>query len=364
MRRGVHTSRLLCVMSLLPGVAAGQARGSLAVGAGRVHYEDSIRFSSAAISPAFEFDSPTLTANLWGTFASLPFGRWSSQGRADLWTVTPPAFGGLRLGVETIGAGTIRTDGGWSAAAHGIAEVLWAAPRWGIGVGAGPSAGWIAGAPSVTALHTRGRMWARIGAATYSVSAEPTRFLGAWFTDVSAAVALSTGPVTTSLWASRRLSTTYGSRSAGSALVQVFPTSTVAIELGGGSYLPEPYQGLPRASYVTVGIRLFAVSPRPAAQSHARTLRWPPLIPERRGDSVIVRFGMEGAAAVAIAGDWDDWRPRDLRPLGADLWEGALSLRPGTYHFNLQVDHRDWVVPGGVAIADGLGGMVGVLVVP
>src|SRR5512146_3061466 len=232
MRRGVHTSRLLCVMSLLPGVAAGQARGSLAVGAGRVHYEDSIRFSSAAISPAFEFDSPTLTANLWGTFASLPFGRWSSQGRADLWTVTPPAFGGLRLGVETIGAGTIRTDGGWSAAAHGIAEVLWAAPRWGIGVGAGPSAGWIAGAPSVTALHTRGRMWARIGAATYSVSAEPTRFLGAWFTDVSAAVALSTGPVTTSLWASRRLSTTYGSRSAGSALVQVFPTSTVAIGWG------------------------------------------------------------------------------------------------------------------------------------
>src|SRR5512144_898294 len=261
MRRGVHTSRLLCVMSLLPAVAAGQARGSLAVGAGRVHYEDSIRFSSAAISPAFEFDSPTLTANIWGTFASLPFGRWSSQGRADLWTVTPPAFGGLRLGVEAIGAGTIRTDGGWSAAAHGIAEVLWAAPRWGLGVGAGPSAGWIAGAPSVTTLHTRARMWARFGAATYSMSAEPTRFLGAWFTDVSAAVALSTGPVTTSLWASRRLSTTYGSRIEGSDLVLLFAASAVGIELGGASYRPVPEQGLARASYATVGIRLSAASP-------------------------------------------------------------------------------------------------------
>ena len=41
-----------------------------------------------------------------------------------------------------------------------------------------------------------------------------------------------------------------------------------------------------------------------------------------------------------------------------------LSLRPGTYHFTLQVDHHDWVVPGGVAVADDLGGMVGVSVVP
>jgi hypothetical protein len=364
MRRGVHTSRLLCVMSLLPGMAAGQARGSLALGAGTVHYEDSIRFSSAAISPAFEFQSPNLSANLWGTFASLPFGVWSNQGRADLWVATPPVVGGLRLGVQAIGAGTFRTDGGWSAASHGVAELLWASPSWGLGLGAGPSVGWIAGEPSVTALHTRARLWGRIGAASYSVSAEPTRFLGAWFTDVSAAVTLSTGRIVTSLWGARRLSTAFGSKSAASVLLQVFPASNLAIEIGGGSYLPEPFQGLPRASYGTVGIRLFAANRRPAALPAARAPRWPPLIPERRGDSVVVRFRMEGATAVAIAGDWDDWQPRDLRSSGGDSWVGALVLRPGTYHFNLLVDHKDWVVPGGVAIADGLGGMVGVLVVP
>jgi hypothetical protein len=362
MRRGAHTSRLLCILSLLPVVAAGQARSSLAVGAGTIQYEDSIRFSSAAISPSFEFQSPSLSANVWGTFASLPFGQWSSQGRADLWTVTPPAFGGLRLGVQTIGAGTIRTDGGWSAAAHGVAEILWAAPRWGIGVGAGPSAGWIPNEASVTALHTRARIWGRLGAANLALSAEPTRFLGGWFTDVSAAASLSAGRVTASLWAGRRISATYGSKNAGSVLLQVFPASNVGLELGAGSYLPEPYQGLPRANYVTAGVRLYAT--RQAARPVARAPQFPPLIPVRRGDSVIVRFRMEGATAVAIAGDWDDWQPRDLRPLGADLWEGALRLRPGTYHFNLQVDHRDWVVPGGVAIADGLGGLVGVLVVP
>lgn len=360
------TPRLLCVLGLIPATLGGQARGSLAVGAGTVRYEDSSRYSSTSISPAFEFASPGLAANIWGTFASLPFGQWSSQGRADLWTATPPVLGGLRLGLEAIGGGTIRTDGGWSAAAHGVAEVLWAARRWGIGVGAGPSAGWIAGEPSVAALHARARLWGRLGPASYALSAEPTHFLGAWFTDVNATVSLSAGPVTGSLWGARRISSMYGSKSAGSALVQVFPTSILAVEVGAGSYLPEPYQGLPRAKYVTVGVRLYATrpAPRPVARTGTRPPQLPPLIPERRGDSVVVRFRMEGATAVAIAGDWDDWQPRDLRSLGANLWEGALMLRPGTYHFNLQVDHRDWVVPGGVAIADGLGGMVAVLVVP
>lgn len=115
---------------------------------------------------------------------------------------------------------------------------------------------------------------------------------------------------------------------------------------------------------MTAGIRLFggcASRPGPPA---ARTATWPPLIPERRGDSVTVRFRMEGATAVAIAGDWDSWQLRDLHSLGGDVWIGTLALRPGTYQFNLLVDHKDWVVPGGVAIADGLGGMVAVLVVP
>ena len=314
-RRGVLTSRLLCVLSLIPAVVRGQARSSLGIGAGTVHYEDSIRFTSASISPAFELEHPDFTANIWGTLASLPFGKWSSQGRADLWMATPATFGGLRLGVEGIGAGTVRSDGGWSAAAHGVAEVLWSRPQWGIGIGAGPSAGWIVREPSVTALHTRARVWGRIGAAGYSMTAEPTRFLDAWFTDVSASVSLRTGPVSTSLWASYRVSAAYGSKSAASVVVQVFPTSNLAIELGGGSYLPEPYQGLPRASYLTVGLRPYGM--RAFARPVGRAPGLPPLIPQRRGDSLVVRFRMEKATAVAIAGDWDDWQPAISGPPAA-----------------------------------------------
>ena len=74
---------------------------------------------------------------------------------------------------------------------------------------------------------------------------------------------------------------------------------------------------------------------------------------------------MPDARSVAIAGDWNAWQPVQLRPLGEDVWEGALVLPRGLYHFNLQVDGSDWVVPNGVAtVPDGMGGMVAVLVVP
>jgi hypothetical protein len=42
----------------------------------------------------------------------------------------------------------------------------------------------------------------------------------------------------------------------------------------------------------------------------------------------------------------------------------VLALPPGLYHFNLLVDGTEWVVPNGVTtVDDGLGGLVGVLVV-
>src|SRR5207253_8002140 len=142
----------------------------------------------------------------------------------------------------------------------------------------------------------------------------------------------------------------------------VFVKPRVALELGGGSSLSEPYQGLPRAGFVTFGVR-FHRSPRPPPPIAGP--QWPPLVPEPRGDSLVVRFRMPDARSVAIAGDWNAWQPVQLRLLGEDVWEGTLVLRRGLYHFNLQVDRSDWVVPNGVAtVPDGLGGMVAVLVVP
>ena len=350
--------------SLVTQGALGQSQASLGLGAGTARYPGGTSLSSATISPAFDLAAPDLSLTAAGALASLPLGVWLSQGRADIWTATPAALGGLRLGAEAIGAGTTRSDGGWTAAAHGVAELLWDGRTWGIGLGAGPSGGWIADQSSVAALHTRARAWWQVGSVSYAVSIEPTRFLGAWFTDASAGLTATTGPLITSLWAVGRISAAYGSKAGGGASLQIFPVSSLALELGAGSYLPDPYQGLPRAGYLTAGIRLFSARrsvPPPAA---APALAWPALVPERRGDSVVVRFRMEGAASVALAGDWNGWQPRPLESLGGELWTGTLLLPPGIYHFNLLVDGKEWVVPSGVAIVtDGLSGMVAVLVV-
>jgi AMP-activated protein kinase-like protein len=220
--------------------------------------------------------------------------------------------------------------------------------------------------PSVTALHLRARAWWQRGIANTTLSVEPTRFFGAWFTDVTAGVTLSpeSGKVVASASVGGRLSRAYGSKGMGSAFLQYYVTPALAFEGGGGAYLSDPYQGFPRAGYVAAGIRWFPPwSHAPAATAPSK--QSPALIPDRRGDSLYVRFRMPGANSVAIAGEWNGWAPTPLTALGNDLWEGAVTLPPGTYRFNLLVDGSDWVVPAGVAtLADGLGGLVALLVVP
>lgn len=349
--------------------ARAQTRASLGLGAGTVRTEVGTTFSSASLAPALWYATPSFEAAASGSFASLPGGVWASHGRLDLWGTTPRVVGRWRFGAEGILAGTTRTDGGRTSAAHGLGEVLWAAPKWGFGLGAGPSAGWITHQPSVLALHTRARAWWRpsgkAGGTEWQLSIEPTMFpldaLGTWFTDVTGAVTLERGPVVLSLSSAARVSSFYGSTGAGSAFLQWFVAPELSLELGAGSYLREPYQGFPRAGFFVLGVRIHG-APRPVRHVLAR--QWAPLVPEARGDSLVVRFRFPSVQAVAIAGDWNSWQTRPLRFVGGDLWEGTLALARGVYHFNLLVDGRDWVVPNGVAtVPDGLGGMVAVLLV-
>ena len=357
---------LLVAASTYAAPAAAQVDGSVGVGAGTVRYPEGTSFGSAILSPGVRYTSAALVADLSSSIASLPGGEWVGLGLMDLSAVTAPSGGGRQLGVEAIFAGTTVTGSGPTAAAHAVGELRWSGTAWGAGVGAGPSTGLVSGAPPVTALHTRARLWWRpsggLTSTTVQVSVEPTHFPDGWFTDASAGATFERGRAVVSLWTLARLSSTYLSTVAGSAYLQVFVRPRVALELGGGSSLSEPYQGLPRAGFVTLGVR-FHRSPRPPPPTAAP--RWAPLVPEPRGDSLVVRFRMPDARSVAIAGDWNAWQPVRLRPLGDDVWEGALVLRRGLYHFNLQVDGSDWVVPNGVAtVPDGLGGMVALLVVP
>ena len=347
-----------------PGTVGAQTQASVGLGVGTVRYAGGTTLSVAAISPSLQILSSTYTSSVNGALAALPHGAWFAQGRAELWAATAPLDDAWRLGGEGIWSGTTRSDTGRTAALHGIAEVLWVKADWGVAVGAGPSAGWNSSdsiTPWVSALHTRARAWWSARGANWAASVEPTHFLGAWFTDLTASVTVARGRLSATASSILRASRAYGSSAAASALVQLAVSPSASLELGGGSNLRDPYQGFPRAGFVTASVRLLRPRRAPAAETDPA---WPPLIPLVHGDTVTVRFAMPGAGAVAIAGDWSDWAPAPLRALGKDLWEGELPLRRGTYHFNLLVDGKEWVVPRGVAtVPDGLGGIVGVLIV-
>jgi len=337
-----------------------QTQTSVGLGAGTVRDTGGSSWSVASLNPALQYTAPTLTLNASGLLAALPQGAWFLQGHADGWTTTAPLADGVRLGLEAGWSGTTRTGGAETSAPYAVGEVLWAAPSWGFGLGVGPSAGWINnGTPWVTALHVRARTWWRSGRVDWSASVEPTRFLGAWFTDVNTGATLHRGSLTASLWAVRRVSSFYGSKGTVGGFLQLFVTPAAALEVAAGGVLPDPYQGFPRTRFFSAGIRLSR--PRRAARADPSLA---PLVPERRGDSSVVRFRFTGARAVAIGGDWNNWAPLPLVTVGDDVWEGTLLLPSGTHRFNLLVD-GEWVVPHGVAtIADELGGLVALMVVP
>jgi len=96
-----RTAMLSLALLTFPVPAArGQAQGSFGLGVGTVRYAGGTKVSTASFSPAWTFDSPNTSLSFGGTLASVPLGVWSSQGRADVWVSTPPAFGGLHLGLQ------------------------------------------------------------------------------------------------------------------------------------------------------------------------------------------------------------------------------------------------------------------------
>jgi AMP-activated protein kinase-like protein len=355
----------------LPLAARAQSETSLGLGVGTVRYSGGSTPSAASLSPAAQIFSPSFFLGATGTLSALPNGVWAAQGRGDAWVAAPRAGVGPQLAASLSASASSRSDGVAAAGVYAIGEVVVPAGGSGAAFGAGLVSGAIERQSGVTSLRARARVWSRLGggATQLGLSVEPTRFLGAWYTDLAATATTDRGwgPLTGSAWIAARVSATYGSKAAASATLQYFIAPKVSLEAGVGSYLSDPFQGLPRAGYVSAGVRLHStprrlVPPPPAPPVAAPRLA--PLVAARRGDSVVVRFRMEGARSVAIAGDWNSWQPMRLQALGGDIWEAAFLLAPGTYHFNLLVDGTDWVVPGGVAaVPDGMGGLVAVLTV-
>jgi len=359
----------LAVLAISPLTLSSQQSASVGVGTGVVRYAGGSSFSALTISPAAQRLSPWMYIGVGGSLSLLEAGVWASQGRADVWTALTRRTTGTQPAVSVSLAASTRSDGVTAGSATALIEAVRTLTATkgdgGAALGAGSVTGVIEGVTGVGALRLRARGWWQFTGfpAQLSLSVEGTRFLGAWYTDVGGGVTVDRHRIIGSLWASGRLSKTYGSTGAASASLQYFVSPAIAVEASGGNYLRDPFQGLPRAGFFAGGIRFYS-SRRALTAPVARPLQpaLQPLVAEHRGDTAVVRFRMAGARSVAIAGNWNAWTPAPLRGLGDDIWEAALRLAPGVYYFNLVVDGNEWVVPGGVAtIPDGMGGLLAVL---
>jgi hypothetical protein len=353
----------LAVFTALPLALPAQRQASFGAGLGVVRYAGGSSFSAFTVSPALQSLNPDSYFAVSGSASLLDSAVWAGQARADLWTMLSHRASGVRPAASVTLAASTRTDG----VAAGSGSALLEATGNSGALGAGFVTGVIEGLPGVGAFRLRARTWRPLQrGAQLSLSAEATRFLGAWYTDLVGGVTLDRARAVGSVWISGRVSGVYGSTGAASASLQYFVSPNVAIEASGGNYLRDPFQGLPRAGFVAGGVRIFAARRAAAVRTGAEPAARPalqPLVAEHRGpDTVVVRFKMPGARMVAIAGNWNGWTPAQLESVAPDIWEAALQLAPGTYYFNLVVDGTEWVVPAGVAvIPDGMGGMLAIL---
>jgi len=343
--------------------AIGQTDASIGAGVGTVRFPGGANLGVVSIGPALQRIAPGQSLTLLGALSLLRQNEWSAQARAAYWAATPSFDGRWRLAADiALGGSTGGTGSGSSGTALLIGEVLWIAPKWGIALGGGPTSGWITGALPATAAHGRLRGWwqDRSGLVLVSGSIEPTRLFGAWYTDASAGVEAHRGQVVARLWTTARVSAAYGSKAAALASAELRLSPTVTLEASGGNVLPDPYQGFPGTAFVSAGVRIH-FSPAKAARVPSGT---GPFTVIRRDGTVLVRLRQRGPSTVAIAGDWNGWTRTSLTHVEPDLWEVALSLSSGTYHFTVFIDDTAWTIPAGVpSVPDGMGSVVAVLTV-
>ena len=367
MRMGPVLFSSICAAVALPLHA--QQPVSLGASTGIVRYSGGSSFSILTLAPAVQHFSPFIYLGAGGSASFLEGGIWAGQARADLWAALSRRTRGFRPALSATLAGSARTDGAEALSASAVLETIWTNPHergdGGAALGVGAVTGAIEDVPGVTSLRLRGRGWwqASGSPAQLSLTVEASRLFESWYTDVVGGVSYDRDRIVASGWLSGRLSAAYGSSGAASVAVLYYLNPSLALEASGGSYLADPYQGLPRAGFASGGIRIFT-SPRPlktAAPASPKPILQP-LIAQHRGDTLVVRFRMPQARAVSIAGNWNAWTPAPLRSVGEDVWQATLRLAPGVYYFNLVVDGGEWVVPGGVAtVPDGMGGLMAVL---
>jgi hypothetical protein len=289
-------------------------------------------------------------------------------------------------------------NGGWALQAGGQTTALWSvAPSgriWaGIAAGAGLSdfeagtaSGTAAGGPllvwrmrsSYLSLGGTGGVVRRIDATWHGLASGSLRWqwvpggplgldLGVSgtvadtqrFADLSAALRLSAPDLQALVVLGARAGDLAGGLW-GSAEVDWSPVPRLRFEAAAGRY-PQDLTGFTDGLFAQAGVRVYA---RGSGRATAPR-RSAALVVEPRDEGLVrVRVRLaRGVAEAAIAGEWNAWNPQPLRREGRE-WVLDLRLAPGMYRYAIVADGV-WTLPDGVvAMEDGFGGKVGVLLAP
>jgi hypothetical protein len=345
---------------LAAGRAAAQVSGVVAAGAGTVRYGGGTSAGLAMLTPALSWVAPETAGWATGTAALLPNSDWALQGNGELTLASGVIAGRWRLGGDLTGGVTTVAGGDRTGALGALGEWSLRGPGWGLAAAGGATAGWIVGSPGVAAPRVRLRGWWQRADLSLIGSIEPTRLLGAWYTDFTAGAAVHRGSVDFAATIIARASRGWGSSAAASAVADLALSPRVGLEVSGGSALADLYQGFPRTGFATASVRIFL----PARSSSGPISEARAALAHRDADDVVtVLFHLE-ADSVAVAGDWNKWTPEPLERVAPDQWRLRHRLAPGVYRFGLVLGPGLWTVPPGYpTVPDDWGGRAAVLVV-
>ena len=147
------------------------------------------------------------------------------------------------------------------------------------------------------------------------------------------------------------------------ARVTMWPLRPVAVYASASSSAPVVFDSPAAGGRAALGLRLDPWRATPERRAPAPRLECRVRSSGPGWHAVDVRA--RGAHSVELMGDFTDWSPRPLQPVGGERWRLEIMLPPGAHRIAIRIDGGEWLPPPGLPTAlDEFGGAVGLLVVP
>jgi hypothetical protein len=333
------------------------------VGGVRARYADTVSGSAASLTGRVVWGTPSVSGAFSASYTRFTVPAWAVQGAAHLVAVGMVSRHlGIGLGLQ--GDGGYLTGGIWSGMGSGGPLVAFASGDWLLLGGA--SVGGVRRVDSTAdmALTARASVRRDLGPVSLEAGVNATRGGPTRFADATLSVSLHAAALAvTGLAGARSGDLANRPWLQGRVSYRIVPWAR--LEAQAGTY-PRDLSGFTGGSFVSVGVWLDLHRWGGMGGAGVRGVRAPPsVVVEPAGPGrQQVTFRVPGANSVSIAGEWNEWTPVPLEPLGDARWRATLALRQGVHRYSLVVDGDRWVLPRGVAtLPDDLGGQVALLVI-